>query len=205
VSFTERHVETDGVRIRCLEAGQGAPLVYVHGAGTLEITSAHDRLARRFRVIALESPADADACSTQSTSVLASTMLRAIQTLGVETFNLLGSSVGSPTALWMALQAPSRILALVLEGPDRDVDLERRLPDLASPTLVLVGTRQVSTAQEMGRACKERIPNCHLVFVYDAGSAIGRDRPEAFAEVVTDFVERREAFVISRGETVIHP
>src|SRR6266508_1524863 len=82
--------------------------------------------------------------------------------------------------LMRALQAPRRILALVLEAPDRDVDLERRLPDLASPTLVLDGTRQVSTAQEMGRACKERIPNCHLVFVYDAGPAIGRDRPEAF-------------------------
>jgi hypothetical protein len=43
------------------------------------------------------------------------------------------------------------------------------------------------------------------VFVYDAGPAIGADRPEAFAEVVADFLERREAFVISRGPTAIHP
>jgi pimeloyl-ACP methyl ester carboxylesterase len=49
------------------------------------------------------------------------------------------------------------------------------------------------------------MPNCHLVFVYDAAHAISTDRPEAFTEVVSDFLERREAFVISRAETVIHP
>jgi hypothetical protein len=49
------------------------------------------------------------------------------------------------------------------------------------------------------------MPSSHLVFVYDAGPAISADRPEAFAEVVTDFLERHEAFVISRTATVIHP
>jgi hypothetical protein len=49
------------------------------------------------------------------------------------------------------------------------------------------------------------MPNCHLVYVYDAGHAISTDRPEAFTEVVADFIVRREAFVISQTETVIHP
>jgi hypothetical protein len=44
-----------------------------------------------------------------------------------------------------------------------------------------------------------------LVFVYDAGHAISTERPEAFAEVALDFLERREAFVVSRTETIIHP
>jgi pimeloyl-ACP methyl ester carboxylesterase len=57
----------------------------------------------------------------------------------------------------------------------------------------------------MGRIYKDLMPNCHLVFVYDAAHAISTDRPEAFAEVVVDFLERHEAFVISRAETVIHP
>lgn len=38
-----------------------------------------------------------------------------------------------------------------------------------------------------------------------AGHAISTDRPEAFAKVVVDFLERHEAFVISRTQTVIHP
>jgi hypothetical protein len=45
----------------------------------------------------------------------------------------------------------------------------------------------------------------HLVFVYDEGHSIRTDRPEAFADVVPDFVERYEAFVISRTPTLIHP
>lgn len=49
------------------------------------------------------------------------------------------------------------------------------------------------------------MPNSHLVFVYDAAHAISRDRTEAFAEVASDFLERREAFVTSRAATMIHP
>ena len=34
---------------------------------------------------------------------------------------------------------------------------------------------------------------------------IERDRPEAFTNVVVDFLERHEVFVVGRTETVIHP
>ena len=70
---------------------------------------------------------------------------------------------------------------------------------------MLVGTRDSASASAIGRVYKERLPNGHLVFVYDAAQAIAAERPEAFAEVVIDFLERREAFVISRTATVIHP
>ena len=170
----------------------------------------------------------------------------------------MGTSFGSKAALWLALQQPERVLALVLQspaairqkgarpssgtpaerarqlyahpermpplpeldpeitakqqalvrrliGPDRDRDLETQLPQLKAPTLVVFGTRDTMIPPEMGRFYKELIPNCHLVFVYDAGHALDAERPEAFVEVVADFLERHEAFVISRTETVIHP
>ena len=104
-----------------------------------------------------------------------------------------------------AVQAKTRQLVMRLRGPDRDPDLERQLPGLAIPTLVLFGTADRVIPPDMGHIYKELMPNCHLVFVYDAGHAISTDRPEAFTEVVTDFLERHEAFVISRTETVIHP
>jgi pimeloyl-ACP methyl ester carboxylesterase len=103
------------------------------------------------------------------------------------------------------------VRALVLEAPTairpdkRDADLERRLSDLATPTLVLFGTGDDVVAPAMGRVYKASMSNCHLVFVYAAGHAISADRPEAFTEVVVDFLERHEAFVISRARTVIHP
>jgi pimeloyl-ACP methyl ester carboxylesterase len=186
-------------------------------------------------------------------------MGQAVAKLGIDSFNLMGTSFGARTALWLALQQRERVFALVLEapaairpegaelpsgspeeiapqrlyahperlapapppdpaiwaktgplvmrlrGPNRDADLERQLASLATPTLVLFGTVDGVIPPEMGHIYKELMPNCHLVFVYDAAHAISTDRPEAFAEVVADFLERREAFVISRTPTVIHP
>jgi pimeloyl-ACP methyl ester carboxylesterase len=57
----------------------------------------------------------------------------------------------------------------------------------------------------MGRIYKDLMPDAHLVFVYDAGHAVAAERPEAFVEVVGDFLEREDAFVISRNRTVILP
>jgi pimeloyl-ACP methyl ester carboxylesterase len=203
--FRESFVEVDGARLRYLEAGEGVPLVHLHGEDGLRLTRAHELLANHFRVVAFEAPA--------SLPEPASTMARAIDTLGLDTFNLMGTSMGATTALRLALKSPARVLALVLEAPTairgdgagRDADLERRLPGLPTPTLVLFGTLDGVVAPTLGRVYKELIPGCHLVFVYAAAHAISADRPEAFVEVVADFLERHEAFVISRAQRVIHP
>jgi len=260
-AFKEGHIEADGFRIRYLEAGHGMPLVHLHGAGGLRLTQGHDLLSRQFHVIAFEMPGfgqSPENTRTQSMLELAATMAKAVENLGIATFNLMGTSFGAKTALWLALEQRERVLALVLEapaairpagaeppsgspeemarrlyahperlppippadpavqaktrklvarlrGPDRDADLERQLADLATPTLVLFGTVDRVISPDMGHIYKELMPNCHLVFVYDAGHAISTDRPEAFTEVVTDFLERHEAFIISRTPTVIHP
>jgi len=233
MTFRERFVEADGFRIRYVEAGEGAPLVHLHGAGGPHLTPAHERLARRHRVIAFEMPGfgqSAENARTRTMPELATTMTRAINALSIDAFDLWGTSFGAKTALWLALQSPQRVQALALEapaairqdgfetppsqrrplverlrGPDRDAELELRLRELPTPTLVLLGTRDRVIAPAMGRVYKDLMPNAHLVFVYDAGHGISTDRPEAFTEVVEDFLERHEAFVISRAATVIHP
>jgi pimeloyl-ACP methyl ester carboxylesterase len=203
--FDEGHVEVDGRRIRYLEAGRGPALVHLQGAGGLRLTLAHDLLARHFRVVVLEIPAG------DRSAELDSTLATAVRRMGAVTFNLMGTSFSSAAALSLALQEPQRVSALVLEAPTAigpeapDVDLAVRLADLAMPTLVLLGTADGAVPPAVGRVYKERIPSCHLVFVYAAAHAISSDRPEAFAEVVADFLERREAFVISRARTVIYP
>jgi pimeloyl-ACP methyl ester carboxylesterase len=259
--FTEGHVEVDGFRIRYMEAGDGLPLVHLHGAGGLCLTPGHDLLGRQFRVIAFEMPGfghSPENTRTQTMTELAATMAKAIEKLGIDSFNLMGTSFGGKTALWLAVQQPQRVAALVLEapgairpkglqppsgspeelsrrlyahperlpsmpapdpaiqekhsrlvrrlgGPPRDAELETSMRGLATPTLVLFGTVDRVIPPDMGHLYKELMPNCHLVFVYDAGHIISADRPEAFTEVVADFLERHEAFVISRTPTVIHP
>jgi pimeloyl-ACP methyl ester carboxylesterase len=260
-AFREGHVEADGFRIRYLEAGEGPPLVHLHGAIGLHLTPAHDLLVPHFRVVAFEMPGfghSAENQRTQSMPELASTMARAAANLGLDTFNLMGTSFGGKVALWLALQEPNRVRALVLEapgairphhvvppesepaaqarrlhahperveaigpldpdlwakartlvlrlrGPNRDHELESRLSEITTPTLVVIGTADGIIPPEIGRVYKDLMPNCHLVFVYDAAQAISVDRPHAFAEVVLDFLERHEAFIISRKTTVIHP
>jgi pimeloyl-ACP methyl ester carboxylesterase len=259
--FREGFVEADGFRIRYMEAGQGPPLVHLHGAGGMRLTPGHDLLRRHHRVIAFEMPGfglSQENARTRTMAEFAATMGAAVSNLGIDKFDLMGTSFGGKVALWLATQQPERIEGLVLEapaairpagseppsgspeemarrlyahperlgplpipdpavqaktralvarlrGPDRDADLENQMRRLPTPTLVLFGTLDRVIPPEMGRFYKELLPNCHLVFVYDAGHAISTDRPEAFAEVTLDFLERHEAFVVSRTETVIHP
>lgn len=261
MSFREGFVNADGFRIRFMEAGDGPALIHLHGAGGLHLTPAHSLLSESHRVIAFEMPGFGDSAeNTRSAAMpdLASTMAAAVRALGIETFDLLGSSFGGKVALWLAALHSDRVRALVLEGPaairpagmqpvsgtaaemsrmlfghpermepmpdleeavrlkqrtlvgrlrglDRDQALEDRMRGVRTPVLVLFGTLDRVMPPEMGRYYKALLPNCHLVFVYDAGHLIGAERPEAFAEVVGDFLERREAFVISLRETVIHP
>ena len=72
-------------------------------------------------------------------------------------------------------------------------------------TLVLFGTLDRSIPPEMGRIYREKLPNCHLVLVYDAGHAVDMDRPEAFASVVNDFLHRREGFIVTATNGLINP
>jgi pimeloyl-ACP methyl ester carboxylesterase len=260
-TFRERFVDADGFRIRLMEAGEGRPLVYLHGAGGLNLTPAHELLARSFHVLAFEMPGfgrSAENTRTKNMAELGVTMARAVSSAGVEDFSLWGTSFGGAIALWLALQAPDRVQALVLESPgairpegwnpavsspeelrqrlylhpervahppapdpevqaktraltgrlrspNRDPDLEAGMRTLEVPTLVLFGTGDRLIPPDMGHFYKELLPNCHLVFVYDAGHEIGAERPEAFAEVAGDFLERHEAFIISRKESLILP
>jgi len=259
--FTEQYIDADGFRIRYLEAGEGPTLVYLHGAGGLRLSYAHDLLADQFRVIAFEMPGFGESpenTRTQTMPELAATMAEAAANLGLESYNLAGTSFGGAVAAWLACQQPARVSALVLEspaairienalpppqspeelasrlyahperlgpqapvssairakgraivdrvrGPGRDPKLESRLHELQTPTLVLFGTLDRMIPPETGRIYAELMPNCNLMFVYDAAHEIGADRPEAYAEAVSDFLLRHEAFIISRTDTLILP
>jgi pimeloyl-ACP methyl ester carboxylesterase len=260
-AFREGFVEADGFRIRYMEAGDGPPLVHLHGAGGLRLSRAHDQLAQKYRVIEFEMPGfgqSAENTRTQTMPQMASTMAAALDGLRLDSCNLWGTSFGGKAALCLAAQFPERLDALILEAPaalrppggappqgtpeqmaralyghpermppmpapdpaiaakqrtlvmrllgaGSDDETRAAMRGITTPTLVLFGTLDHVIPPEMGRYYKELIPNCHLVLVYDAGHLIGAERPEAFVEVVSDFLERHEAFVISRAETVIHP
>jgi pimeloyl-ACP methyl ester carboxylesterase len=247
-SFREGFVEAAGFRIRYLEAGEGDPLVVLHGGGGLRHYTSHDLLAQSRRVILLEAPGFGESPAnerSQTMAELADTMAQAVAALGIDRYDLQGTSFGGKLALWWAVQHADRLRALVLVGPAairpegasfpreglrffahperqlpiapaspevrekqmaltrrimgpaRDADLEARMAGLEVPTLVVFGTLDNVIPPESGRHYREILPNCHVVFLYDAAHEADADRPEAFVALVNDFLERHEAFIVS--------
>jgi pimeloyl-ACP methyl ester carboxylesterase len=266
-AFTEGHLEADGFRVRYLEAGQGNPVVMLHGLGGLTLGKVHDELAKKYRVVAFEMPGFGQSppnSRAQSVKGLAQTMAQAAAKLGVEKYALVGTSFGGRVALWQALQSPQLVDLLVLVAPtavlpqgytmpsvapdqivgaryaspllfahpenaparppldpvnvakemalvqrimgaSRDTELEGRLGEVQPLTLVVFGTADKVVPPAMGRIYRERMPNCHYVLVYDAGHEVAEERPEALTNTITDFLDLRETFIVSRRDGRINP
>ena len=206
-TFAERYVEADGLRVRYLEAGHGPPLIHVSGASEMRLSRAHDLLAERFRVLAVEVPGIDGSPADQRSAFTSTHMAHVATALGLERFALMGTAGGTALALRLALEHADRVEALVLESPmalPSVPDLQGTLPALATPTLVLIGTRDRAAPSDVGGRYREALPNGHLVYVYDATDAIGAERPEAFTDLVSDFLVRREQFVVSRARSLLY-
>jgi pimeloyl-ACP methyl ester carboxylesterase len=85
-----------------------------------------------------------------------------------------------------------------------DAALRPRLEALDVPTMVVFGTRDGLVPPETGRAYKRLIARSDLVYVYDAAHEVAADRPEAFADLAIDFLNRHEGHVVRRESRVLH-
>ena len=93
----------------------------------------------------------------------------------------------------------------LLHGDSHDAELEERLGEISCATLAVFGLNDRMVPPEAARVYREKIPNCNISLVYDAGHAIIADRPEALTSLVADFVERRETFIVGRESGLINP
>ena len=219
-AFSERVIQIDETRIRCLEAGQGNPVIVLDGSGALGQSRLYSLLAQHFRVIAFDIPGPGASLSPESTAMrsLAHMLVRAAIGIGLERYALVSIAAASPVALWQGIDAPERIDGLVLvsptalsalEGPpvtgSADHELESRLADIRVATLVLLGTEDRVVPPETGRTYAKRIPKCYYVLVYDAGHGLETERPDLLFATISDFLDRRESFVVNHNSTVLNP
>jgi pimeloyl-ACP methyl ester carboxylesterase len=118
----EDYIEVDGFRIRSWEGGPPRPagaVVMLEGM-TWGPSTLREALAQKYRVIALELPGcGASPANTRSRSVqeLASIVAQAAAQVVPEHYTLIGTSFGAHVALWLTLQSPDRVEALVLIAP----------------------------------------------------------------------------------------
>tara|TARA_B100000745_G_scaffold286479_1_gene222427 strand:- start:538 stop:1326 length:789 start_codon:yes stop_codon:yes gene_type:complete len=96
-------------------------------------------------------------------------------------------------------------LAARLGGTVNDSEVESRLGDVQCATLSLFGLADKTVESQATAIYREKIPNSNVSIVYDAGHLIALDRPEALIDAVTDYVERRETFIVGRQRQIINP
>ncbi|MGY4711523.1 alpha/beta fold hydrolase [Mycolicibacterium sp. CBM1] len=94
---------------------------------------------------------------------------------------------------------------LMSNAETEDADLTRRLPDCAVRTLVIFGDRDGIIPPENGRTYRRLMPNCSLILVHRAAHDIQSDRPEAFSELVGEFLQRGWHFLLPDASTLINP
>ena len=92
-----------------------------------------------------------------------------------------------------------------LHTPGLESEVESRLGEIQCPTLAVFGLNDRLAGTEAASIYRAGIPNCHTSIVYDAGHAIVLERPEALIDVVSDYVERQETFIVGKGAGVINP
>ena len=120
---TSRYVRTPSWNIHYNEAGEGHPVVMLHGSGPGATGWSNfgpnmPALAERFRVIAVDMPGwGASDAVTFDERDHAGAALELLDTLGIEKAAFVGNSMGGMTALRFAALHPERISHLVTMGP----------------------------------------------------------------------------------------
>ena len=112
-------VEIDGLPIRYLAAGEGPPLVLLHGAGdnSLDWRWVLPALARKHRVYAPDLPGSPDSArpaADYSPAFFERFVAAFVDALGIGPATFVGNSLGGLIALRLALSEPARVRALVL-------------------------------------------------------------------------------------------
>jgi 2-hydroxy-6-oxonona-2,4-dienedioate hydrolase len=147
-----RFYDAGGIRTRCIEAGSGPAVVFLHGVGGHAEAFARNvvPLSDQFRVISLDYlgfgltdppqfPPDRDAYVAH--------LLAFLDAAGVERAHLVGESLGGWVAMWTAVLHPERVGKLVSvcgarlgveEDEDSRLHMQRGLADLRRLTAEFV-------------------------------------------------------------------
>ena len=176
------------------EAGSGETIVAIID-GERPPTRAHALLAERRRIMVFAMTTDLGRPREAARRIGAT-----VGALGVERFDLMGEGAGATTAMWLAAAPQTNIGSVVLAAPDGLPDEAFR--EMKRPVLLLSGTKDQSDAGDRYRTL---LPDCHFMFVYDAGRDICAERPEALAFIALEFFERRDLFLVSRESGITLP
>jgi pimeloyl-ACP methyl ester carboxylesterase len=121
---TGKFIDVDGNRIHYVEAGQGPPILFIHGLGAQLHQFRHtlfDRLKGDYHLVALDRPGSGYSVRARGSSAGISEQARVIvgfmEKLGLERPLVVGHSFGGIVALALAIEHPDRLSGLALLSP----------------------------------------------------------------------------------------
>lgn len=126
VELTETTIDANGIELFVAEAGEGEPLVLLHGGGPgASGVSNYSRnigsLAEHFRVLVPDLPgygrSSKGVDGSDPFGYLADAIRAMLDELGIRRAHFIGNSYGGAAALRLALDTPERVNCLVLMGP----------------------------------------------------------------------------------------
>lgn len=144
VPRTERVVQVGRRKLFVTEAGEGAPVVLLHGGGPGATGASNfvrniDALAQHFHVIVPDMPgygqSSKDVDFTDPFGDLATAIRGLLDELSLAKAHLVGNSYGGAAALRLALDRPDRVDRLILMGPG-GIGTTRGLPTQGLKTLL---------------------------------------------------------------------
>ena len=118
--FTRRTLQINGIDIVLLEAGDGPPLVYLHGAGTVTGFDFAAAWTKKFRVVIPYHPGFGPSADDPAITEIHDYVLHYVElfdTLGLSKIRLVGQSMGGFIATKFAIEHGHRIDKLVLVCP----------------------------------------------------------------------------------------
>lgn len=139
----------------------------------------------------------------------------AVAPLASGPYSLIGVSSAASVAIRHALRSPESVAALILVSPlavrpagdpvGSTQQLEAQLAGIQCPTLAVFGQADDAIDPVAPSLYRSLIPNCNVAFVYDAGHDIAGERPQALLNLVEDYLERRETFIVQNRAGAINP
>ena len=102
-AFRQGFVDADGVKVGYWEAGEGRALVMLPGSAGLDFSIAMDLLSGQARVIAMDPPGWGHAPEegyARTREALAHQMATAVAAMGVDSYDVVGTSMGGSVALF---------------------------------------------------------------------------------------------------------
>jgi pimeloyl-ACP methyl ester carboxylesterase len=203
-TFSRRAIDVAGSTVQIAQAGQGAPLLLIgNHADPLP-----QMLAGAFALTVIAAD---DSFAALTPAMKARRLAGLAQALDLDTYSVCAEAAEASAALHLAAGAPEAVQRCVLIAPQvydaggilNDPSLSDEIEAITCHSLALFGTDGGGNVDAVPALYRERIPNCHLMFVYDSTDPV-RGRPQAAYEVVADFLNRAEGFLVSEQDGRLH-